>query len=85
MLPVHVDDIVLVDAADKIHARGEQIGARPADKRQALIAPDFRSDAGIEAHGADVDGVILPVAADEVECGLLGVEQAGQGAEGRRI
>lgn len=71
---VERDAVVLTDAAEEVVDRGENVGPLAGHEREALVAGDVRADAGVEADGENVQRVHA-VAADEIETGLLRVEQ----------
>ena len=74
-LVVHLDAIVAVDALDEVDAGRDDVGARAAQKREALVFADARADAGVEAHRADVERVVIALTADQVELRGLAVDQ----------
>ena len=84
-LAVYLHHIVLVDALDQVDAGGENVGAGAGNQRQTLILADGGADAGIEAHGADVQGVVIPLAADQVKGGNVAVQEPVQILESPRL
>ena len=72
-LPVDLHHIMLGNAPDHIDHRGGGIGPETAEQRDALIVGNIGADAGIQAHRADIQTVVI-VAPHQVKDFLLTIE-----------
>ena len=72
---------MLRNAPHHIHHGGGGIGAEALEQGKPLVPGDVGADAGIQTHGADVQGVVV-VAADHVEGDFPGVQQPLQIGKG---
>ena len=72
---VNINQIMPIDALDKIDTGGQNIRSGAGHQRQTLISADRRADTGVKADRADVQRIMLLLAADQVKRGNLTVEQ----------
>ena len=79
-----LNHIVFRNAPHHVHHRGRGIGAEALQQGKPLVPGDVGADAGIQTHGADVQGVVV-VAADHVEGDFFGVQQPFQIGESGRF
>ena len=75
--PVPGDAVGPVDTPYDVDQGGERVRAGSRDQGEPLVPGDFRADAGVQAQGTDVDGIV-GIAGYQIKFCLLRVQQSVQ-------